>query len=161
MLSVYIFSGDGVGAAAKKKADRFVKAGGNIQNAAEFVAHNSKDGNVNYILVPIVDTYLCRELLQWFVTINKVKGTMQVHDVMLGKPGDSILVRRIACYKPCCWDRDNLKAVMPQGNCQTSITSVNALWTECVLYDAKVRKELKEKKKAIDKQKALDKKKVS
>lgn len=136
-----------MGAAAKRKADRCVKAGGNICCASEFVKNNSKDGCIKYILVPLVETYACRDLLEWFVTPKKVSGTMQVHDVMVLEHGRSIAVRRMSCFKPCCWDPVKLEPVQPQRQCQTNELCV---WAKAELYNPQVYAKLDKKRKKIE-----------
>lgn len=146
-----MFLGDGVGAAAKQKADRAIKMGKNITSAEQFVANNSQDGQVHYILVPVEDTYRCRELLAWFVSPRRVVGTMQVHDVMCTEPSRAIAVRKMACYQECCWDEEACGPRVPQQRCTTSEL---CHWGTAVLYDANVLKKLADKKKQIEKEKA-------
>ena len=153
MLHVIIhllLTGDGVGAAAKKKADRFIKAGGNITCAAEFVANNSKDGSIHYLLVPVADVLACRDLLNWFVTPRKVPGTMKVHNVMVDEPGVSILVRRLSCYEACCWDAPNARPVLPQRDC---VFAPWGNWVRHILFTPAIYEKLKKDKKTYLKKK--------
>lgn len=145
-------SGDGVGAAAKQKADRAIKSGHDITNAEQFVANNSKDGVVHYLLVPIEDTYRCREMLAWFVTPKRVPGTMKFHDIMVLKQSSTITVRKMACYSTeCCWDDENMGPRNPQLPCSTH---EECRWGIAELFDADVLKRLETTRKDIEKKKA-------
>lgn len=149
-------SGDGVGAAAKKKADRCIKAGGNITCADEFVKNNSKDGSVNYILVPIEETFRAREMLEWLTTPKKIPGTMKVHNVMLGEAGTSIFVRAVSCFSECCWSKEKLRPRLPQIACQQDRRGD---WAEVTLFTPDILAKLDAKRREIQKQKAAEERK--
>ena len=94
---------DGVGAAAKRKADTALQKGNNIVNAEDFVRLGNIDGNVTYIHLPLSASYRARKDLNTLVTKRSVPGTMKVHAVVTLVPSQKIAVRETSCYKDCCW----------------------------------------------------------
>lgn len=153
MFSFNIISGDGVGAAAKKKADRCIKAGGNITCAEEFVRNNSKDGSVHYILVPIEESFRARELLEWLITPRKVPGTMKVHNVMIGEAGRSIFIRAVSCYSECCWTKDTLRPRLPQIACKEHR---GGDWAEVTIFTPEILAKLDAKRREAEKKQAAE-----
>ena len=94
---------DGVGAAAKRKADDTIKQGHNIQSAEEFVAMGNDGGSVTYLHLPVAATYKARKELPTIVSSRTVPGTMQVHAVVVVDQS-GIATRETSCYNSCCWN---------------------------------------------------------
>ena len=94
---------DGVGAAAKRKADQALMRNVAIFNAADFVNEGNKEGSITSIHVPAADSFEARRCIPSLASKKKVPGTMQVHEIVVTKPSVAIAVRSKACFKECCW----------------------------------------------------------
>ena len=100
---------DGVGAAAKRKADNTLKRGINIQNAEDFARVGNMEGNVTYIHMPLTASYQGRRKIATLMSVRKVPCTMQVHAVVTLIPSQKIAVRETSCYRDCCWSNQQPK----------------------------------------------------
>lgn len=94
---------DGVGAAAKRKADNALKRGININHAEDFSRVGNMEGNVTYIHMPVSASYLARKQIATLASVCKVPATMKVHAVVTLTASQKIAVRDTSCYDDCCW----------------------------------------------------------
>ena len=131
-----------MGAAAKRKADYKVKKGYDIYTAELFVTHcNDGEGVVDYVHIPLSDSFASRSWLPFLVSPNTVEGSMTVHSVAVTAPSERIAVRTTSCFDTCCWDSAELKPKLG-GVCHS--TGLKAQWVEFELFDYDIMLELDE-----------------
>lgn len=144
---------DGVGAAAKRKADDKVTSGKDIYTAAQFVAAgNDGEGKVTYIEVPLADSWDSRAKLEIMKSKETVDGTMKFHSVAVSEASRKIVARESACFAECCWDKTNHRPVL-DGDC-TSDQKAETTWEEFELYTAADLKKEKTELRKAEKEKA-------
>ena len=119
-----------------------MKQGNDIYSAEHFVsACNEDEGLVDYVHIPLYDSFRSRSWLPFLVSPNEVKGSMKVHSVAVTAPGERIAVRATSCFEECCWDSAGLSPKLG-GICQS--TGVKAEWVEFELFDYDIMLELDE-----------------
>ena len=133
---------DGVGAAAKRKADMKVKQGNDVYSAALFVKHcNDGAGSVKYVEIPLKDSFAARSRLPFLVSPEKVEGSMHVHSVAVAEDG-WICTRETSCFEKCCWDDENNEPVF-NGMCQSATSKVKSWWRKFQLFDEETLDDLR------------------
>lgn len=126
---------DGVGAAAKRKADYKVKKGNDIYSAQLFVEHCNDSGTVEYDCMSMKNTFAARGRLPFIVSPKSVRGSMTVHSVAVTARSEKICTRATSCFDECCWDRENRS---PRLDSDCASTPVRSQWTEFLLYDYEI-----------------------
>lgn len=153
---------DGIGAVAKRKADKKVGERKDVYSAADFVKHcrDNPDADdydsytrtkIDYRLISLEDSWAARSRLPFMVSTCKVQDTMKVHSVAVSEESKKIVTRHSACFSACCWDKVNHRPLL-DGVCQNvTFSPEHSLWVEHELFNAKVWLTLTKKKETAEK----------
>ena len=146
---------DGIGAVAKRKADKKVQMGHDLYSAADFVDHCNDTAEVSdmdnsllvkskisYALIPLEDSWAARSKLPFLVSPNSVDKSNMIHSAMALDKSETLITRFSSCYRACCWDKDTLRPIIGGQCTNTRMPAVSTQWSKHELFNPGVMEEL-------------------